>query len=1084
MRKNYRLFVLFSILFCVGLWPMVSAQVISIPYSMGFEESDSLELKNWVLNPGANAPKCEDQWEVGSATYNEGRQSLYISNNDGLDAQFGTKPNVQYAYRDFTVEGGHYELDFDYRCMGSQNAKLYVGLTFANNVRTAMTAQNTSGAMSPTILAACNLKGIYGSSKWLHQSISFNAKTGVEYRLFFVWASTNKDSLAIPIGACIDNIQITIADCRRPTGLTAEARNDSVLISWSGTSEQYVLERRKRGTDRWFTYTGLTQKSLIMEGLGEGTYDFRVRGVCINEDDTVMSAYDYLNAFLVYYPDRHCIDYVHLGNPNIRATIGTYDNPYAQDSMLVLGEGPSDRYARHAVNVEPDMLDPRTGNGLRLIPEGSLASVRLGNWNIGSEAESLSFEFMADSLDAAIVLIKYAVVLEDPQHGSTIQPRFTLEVLDEQGSSIGGTCGSADFRADAKAEGWHVTGTGSNVVVWKDWTTLGLNLQEMGLAGQKVIIRFTTYDCNWGGHYGYAYFTMDCAAAKIQSNSCGNDSVMSVTAPLGFDCEWYNKYDSLVATTQTFSVHPSDTTTYRCHLSFKEDKSCYFDLYTVVSNPRFPAAEFEYKWEPANCENRVRFYNKSHVIKGFGDDSRSDYGEKCDEYQWTFGNGQQSSDENPIIIYPTQGGVFPVTLFASIADGRCNHDTTVYISIPAIGDVTQSLDTAICQGNYVVWGDKYSDKAFYAAADSTYTVTWKSVAGCDSTWILNLTTNPTSTDFLGDTTVCAEVPLIVDNQPYKLSTSGKYYRFYQNQYGCDSTVWMNVTMQDSILPTVTIKEPEDEPGSGTITISGKGYDYFYMNGERYDATQTYFTGYDGGIFEFEFFNDFGCSILRSDTMNCECLQISAVEPDFVCAGDAEMTISFVIDSGIPTTYTLLFDSIAHAAGFRDQVAQKYTKKAQYIKIPIPSTATPNEYRAQLTFHNPLVQCEDIVLDMLLPLHFPADVIFQRWDDVLSLKGETYNGGYAFTAFQWLKDGQPISGATRSYYYEEGGLDTKAEYQVEVELPGGVRLSTCAFTPQPYNAPQQQPKKVIENQRLVIIMDGVRYNAQGNKIDKQ
>lgn len=1060
------------------------AQAIFIPYSMGFEESDSLELKSWVLNSGANAAKCEDQWVVGGATYNEGRQSLYISNNNGVDAQFGQKPNVQYAYRDFTVEGGHYELDFDYRCMGSVNAKLYVGLTYANNVQAAMNAQNTSGAISPTILAACNVKGVYGSSKWLHHSMSFNAKSGVQYRLFFMWASTNKDSLAIPLGACIDNIQMTTADCRKPTNLTAEARNDSVFISWSGTSEQYVLERRKRGTDRWFTYTGLTKKSLILEGLSEGTYDFRVRGVCVGENDTVMSAYDYLNAFLVYYPDRHCIDYVHLDNPSIRATIGTYANPYAQDSTLVLGEGASDRYARHAVNVDPDALDPRTANGLRLIPEGSLASVRLGNWSVGGEAESLSFEFLVDTLDAAIVLIKYAVVLEDPDHPAADQPRFTLEVLDSDGNSIGGTCGSADFRADAKAEGWHVTGTGSNVVVWKEWTTLGLNLQEMGLAGQKVIIRFTTYDCDWGGHYGYAYFTMDCAAAKIKSNSCGNDSIMSVTAPQGFDCEWYDKNDNLVATTPTFSVDPADTTTYRCHLSFKEDKSCYFDLYTVVSNPRFPAAEFAYKWEPANCENRVRFTNKSHIIAGVGDNKKHYYNEKSDEYQWDFGNGQQSSDENPIIIYPTTGGVFPVTLFTSIADGRCTHDTTVYITIPAIGDTRQSLDTAICQGNYIVWGDKYSDKAFYAAADSTYTVTWKSVAGCDSTWVLNLTTNPTSTEFLGDTTVCAEVPLVVDDQPYKLTTSGKYYRFYQNQFGCDSTVWMNVTMQDSILPTVTIKEPEDEPGSGTITIGGKGYDYFYMNGERYDSTHTYFTGYDGGIFEFEFFNDFGCSITRSDTMNCECLQINAVDVNFVCVGDVEMMLSFVIDSGIPTTYTLLFDSAAHAVGFQDHIAQKYTKKEPLIKIPIPTTAMPNEYHAQLIFHNPLEQCEDLVFNMSLPLNFPSDLIFQRWGDVLSVYGTDYNGGYTFEGFQWFRDGQPIDGATRSYYYEEGGLDMDAEYQVQVTLPDGVKLYTCAFIPQPYNAPKSQPKKVIENQRLVIIIDGVRYNAQGNKIDKQ
>lgn len=119
MRKNYCLFVLFSILFCVGYGQGASAQVISIPYSMGFEESDSLELKNWVLNPGANASRCVDQWVVGSAAKNEGRQSLYISADSGATAQFGVARNVQYAYRDFVAPQGVYEISFDWCCMGS-----------------------------------------------------------------------------------------------------------------------------------------------------------------------------------------------------------------------------------------------------------------------------------------------------------------------------------------------------------------------------------------------------------------------------------------------------------------------------------------------------------------------------------------------------------------------------------------------------------------------------------------------------------------------------------------------------------------------------------------------------------------------------------------------------------------------------------------------------------------------------------------------------------------------------------------------------------------------------------------------------
>ena len=54
------------------------AQVISVPYFCGFE--DSLEISNWVLNAGADGVNCQDQWMVGNLDYNEGYNSLYISN--------------------------------------------------------------------------------------------------------------------------------------------------------------------------------------------------------------------------------------------------------------------------------------------------------------------------------------------------------------------------------------------------------------------------------------------------------------------------------------------------------------------------------------------------------------------------------------------------------------------------------------------------------------------------------------------------------------------------------------------------------------------------------------------------------------------------------------------------------------------------------------------------------------------------------------------------------------------------------------------------------------------------------------------
>jgi hypothetical protein len=149
-----------------------------------------------------------------------------------------------------------------------------------------------------------------------------------------------------------------------------------------------------------------------------------------------------------------------------------------------------------------------------------------------------------------------------------------------------------------------------------------------------------------------------------------------------------------------------------------------------------------------------------------------------------------------------------------------------------------------------------------------------------------------------------------------------------------------------------------------------------------------------------------------------------------------------------------------------------------LLIPIPQQVVPGKYQAELQFDNVLPNCEDPVFVLNLVVNFNADMIFQRWDDVLSIVSAEQNFGFRFEQFQWLKNGEKIEGANQSYYYEADGLDLDAEYQIEVVLPGGLTLTTCPFIPVAYTAPQEAPKKVIENQQLIIIRNDVRYNAQG------
>ena len=80
--------------------------------------------------------------------------------------------------------------------------------------------------------------------------------------------------------------------------------------------------------------------------------------------------------------------------------------------------------SRHTVNWDIHAYDPRTHNLLPLIPDGELATVRLGNWKYNNEWESVTYDYYVDSVYSILVL-KYAVVLEDPGHPKREQPHFT-----------------------------------------------------------------------------------------------------------------------------------------------------------------------------------------------------------------------------------------------------------------------------------------------------------------------------------------------------------------------------------------------------------------------------------------------------------------------------------------------------------------------------------------------------------------------------------------------------------------------------------------------------------------------------------
>lgn len=995
-----------------------TSNLVTLPYSMSFEASgsDSVELASglWQFNNGADAPNCTDFWEIGQQTRSDGRQSVYILHDSILLPGHGQDPTLQFFYTDMEFQAGkRYTISFDWMNSSiSNDAAMYVGY-FAYTTGTTpnsrssywlITANSTSGAMPANLSSANCTKPLKGATTWQNYTMpTLVATAGMTYRFYVAWA--NKGGVQTKgYAACFDNLQITDARCTAPSDVDATMLAcDTMLVTWQGLAEEYDVKFRKTGTSQWSTasYYPSMGNSCIIEGLAEGSYEVRVRAIYYDADNQQMfSAFANLEKdAIVYCPDRHCIDYTTLSASNVTCATGQGYNGWnrnpevAYETPGVVDFGSTDARSRHTTNWDRTAKDVRTGNKLKLVPDGALASVRLGNWNTNAEAESISYEYVVDSA-LSILLMKYAIVLEDPDHSANEQPRFTLEILNQNGERIDPTCGFVNFAADASAEGWHVEGDGYNKVVWKDWTTIGLHLDDY--VGQTLTVRLATYDCSQSGHYGYAYFTLDCASATIESHSCGANFRLEASAPSGFIYEWADDHGNVVGREQEINILTVDSMEYTCTLTSTENENCWFQL-SVMALPRFPMAQGTWHYSPKMCENIVNFRDSSYVQTRYYGDTINHYDQKMVAYEWEFldGSGATSAMPNCQHTFPQDGGTYQVLLRTWLAEGEddCEDVDTLYVTVPHLGDSLAVARDTICNGDrFLFWDKKLYQSGIYVHRDTAYT-------GCITTDSLYLFVAPTHTINLPDTTLCAGDVLCLGDTCYTVGKDGYFYPSFVNQYGCDSVVTVHIHFKDPVEPLIEVEQMSDSVDIATVYISGSGWSYYTMGDDPTHRHETMFQTTEDGKYELTFYSD------STDNVTCQ-------------------------------------------------------DTATYTIIP------------------PCLR----------------GLIYQRWNDVLSIMNEETQREqypdakhyYSFTSYQWMRNGMPIIGANKSYYYvgESGEVLNPADtYTCLVTLMDGTEDETCEFQPL-MTAPSASPapaRKYIKGGSLYIENGEMTYDAFGNRV---
>ena len=789
------------------LVPLSFAQVV---YQCDFEDEE--ERAQWLLNDGPRANLCLNNWYISEAVNatRDGAYGLFVSNTGEAPSYTGTYNCLSVATRELTLPEGDYTLFFDWMAKGKAASGEGIWFCWVPDTVDTYSARTLRSLW----VDQYRIDSVFNSSSiWKQGKLSFHSD-GSRHKLAVVWTNTGGTVTAPPAG-CVDNIMIIPKEdeCPPPSDFTRTMNGTTMRISWKGEADWYDARVFDYEAQTWQYFDSVTLKRLDLDGLSEGMAQVFVRSHC---NKGGISEYALYTPF--YFLPGRCINYLGIDDRARCATfVGTATVP--RGIQMLVDSGYASEFSRHTLHYVPDETDPRTDNMLKTKPDGALASVRLGNWRVGAEGECIEYTYDVPDGDVAILKLKYAIVLNQPStpHDENVQSSFQLHIFySEPGKNrqiaLPGGCGDAHFHIGyGDQTGWHAVGNGETM--YKEWTEVAVNLREY--VGKRITVQLSTADCTAGGHFSYAYFTLDCESGELSGLNCGEDNpTTSFTAPSGFDYEWYlpGNPGNILSTDQTFTISPMDTMLYHVDVISQTNDKCYYTL-DACGIPRYPVAKADYKWNGGeHCRNEVTFYNQSYIyyknIERWNKDQRTDTvytnNEKVQEVTWDFGDGEivVSSADSIVHVYPAGGGEYHPTVSASISDGACVATSLVTdLELPDVSieereihiskgtmfngrvywepyefddilmedgceilahvhvhETQFTVDTSFCEGGYFLLGEEH------ITASGTYKGNLKSLQWpeVDSIVTLHLEVEPALVVSLPDTvSVCGGEPVIV-----------------------------------------------------------------------------------------------------------------------------------------------------------------------------------------------------------------------------------------------------------------------------------------------------------------------------------
>lgn len=544
--------------------------------------------------------------------------------------------------------------------------------------------------------------------------------------------------------------------------VTTERYSAHATWQYYSGHRRYIVEHGPMGFTRGTgTRVQTANPWLDIRNLQPGTYyEIYVRPVC---DDTTG-----LETSTLFLTSCSNLSFANFYDPNITCRTGTWQNP--SSAIQIVDNGSPSGYSRHTVHHDTSERDPRTGMLLRTIPHGHCMSVRLGNWMAGAEEEDISHTLQIDTNEHDILILRYAIVEEQPGHQEPDQPHFTLSIKDTAGNLLD-RCSFANFVSGDRS-GW-IPSASHPQVLWHDWSAMGLDLAPYH--GQRIVVQLTNYDCRHGAHYGYAYYTLEWGSRHLVATNCGPIVENTFRAPVGFNYRWYSDSDTALTLSTADTLHVTTPGGYGCHVSYRlMENDCGFDLHTRAG-PRFPLARFE-TTSLDSCGSLRRFTSRSVVTTDAAHTQLTD--EPCEQFLWRFDDG--TTDTLDRVTHQFSEGTHTVTLVAMLGGGTCRDSVSQTFTV---GIPYDTISATICPGTLVPVGNiLVGDTGTFVHSDTC------------TEYVVHISWHQTYTDYLYDT-VCDGEELEVGDNHY--NTTGLYeLSSYPDRNGCDSVLYLHLTVMD------------------------------------------------------------------------------------------------------------------------------------------------------------------------------------------------------------------------------------------------------------------------------------------------